>query len=144
MEKFDEGVQQRIRWKPEEVSAEMQRKNDLEDRFYFTPAEFLRPGLIRSFFSRFKAIREKQTETVVVDGLEEENDDEFDDNQVAEETEQRNNLRNSMGISNEQSSPPASSRNQIKEPDQRLIFVRLKNVRHRGNVLVSNKILKYF
>ncbi|CAF1359728.1 unnamed protein product [Didymodactylos carnosus] len=91
-EKFDEDVQQRIRWKLEEVSGEMQRKNDLKDRFYFTPAEFLKPGLIRSFFSRLKAIREKQTETVVVD----EDDDEFDDNQVVEDTEQRNNLRNSM------------------------------------------------
>ncbi|CAF4633327.1 unnamed protein product, partial [Didymodactylos carnosus] len=36
-EKFDEDVQQRIRWKPEEVSAEMQRKKDLKNRFYFTP-----------------------------------------------------------------------------------------------------------
>ncbi|CAF1232184.1 unnamed protein product [Didymodactylos carnosus] len=33
-EKFDEGVQQTIRWKPEEVSAEMQRKRDLKNRFY--------------------------------------------------------------------------------------------------------------
>ncbi|CAF0879942.1 unnamed protein product [Didymodactylos carnosus] len=49
-EKFHEGVQQRIRWKPEEVSAEMQRKKDLKNRFYFTPAEFLKPSQIRSFF----------------------------------------------------------------------------------------------
>ncbi|CAF1030815.1 unnamed protein product [Didymodactylos carnosus] len=112
-------LQQRIRWKPEEVSAEMQRKNDLKDRFYFTPAEFLKLGLIRSFFSRWKAIREKQTETVVVDEVEEEDDDEFDDNQVVEETEQRNNLRNSMEISNEQASPPASSRNRTVSPDNR-------------------------
>ncbi|CAF0767298.1 unnamed protein product [Didymodactylos carnosus] len=117
-EKFDEGVQRRIRWKPEEVSAEMQRKNDLKDKFYFTPAEFLKPDLIRSFFSRLKAIREKQTETVVVDEVEEEDDDEFDDNQVVEE--QRNNLRNSMGISNEQSSPPASSQNRAVSPDKRV------------------------
>ncbi|CAF1125242.1 unnamed protein product [Didymodactylos carnosus] len=97
----------------------MQRKNELKDRFYFTPAEFLKPGLIRSFFSRLKAIREKQTDTIVVDKMEEEDDDEFDDNQVVEETEQRNNLRNSMGISNEQSSPPACSRNRAVSPDKR-------------------------
>ncbi|CAF0898845.1 unnamed protein product [Didymodactylos carnosus] len=66
-----------------------------------------------------RAIREKQTETVVVDEVEEEDDDEFDDNQVVEETEQRNNLRTSMGISNEQSSPPASSRNRAVSPDKR-------------------------
>ncbi|CAF1071012.1 unnamed protein product, partial [Didymodactylos carnosus] len=36
-----------------------------------------------------------------------------------EETEQRNNLRYSMGISNEQSSPPASSRNRPMSPDTR-------------------------
>ncbi|CAF1594343.1 unnamed protein product, partial [Didymodactylos carnosus] len=78
-EKFDEGVQQRIRWKPEEVSAEMQRKKDLKNRLYCTPAEFLKPGQIRSFFSRLKSIRGKQTETVVVDEVEEEEDDEFDD-----------------------------------------------------------------
>ncbi|CAF1138555.1 unnamed protein product [Didymodactylos carnosus] len=97
----------------------MQRKNDLKDRFCFTPVEFLKPGLIRSFFSRLKAVREKQTETVIVDEVEEEDDDDFDDNQVVEETEQRNNLRNSMGISNEQSSPPASSRNRAVSPDKR-------------------------
>ncbi|CAF1127014.1 unnamed protein product [Didymodactylos carnosus] len=66
-----------------------------------------------------KAIREKQTKTVVVDEVEEEDDDEFDDNQAVEETEQRNNLRNSMGISNEQSSPPASFRNRAVSPDKR-------------------------
>ncbi|CAF1610275.1 unnamed protein product [Didymodactylos carnosus] len=64
-------------------------------------------------------IRGKQTETVVVDEVDEEDDDEFDDNQVVEETEQRNNLRNSMGISNEQSSRPVISRNRAVSPDKR-------------------------
>ncbi|CAF1207670.1 unnamed protein product, partial [Didymodactylos carnosus] len=101
-EKFDEGIQQRIRWKPEEVSAEMQRKKDLNNRFYSIPAEFLKTGQVRSFFSRLKSIRGKQTETVVADEGEEEDDEEFDDNnQVVEEIEQRNNLRYSMGISGE-------------------------------------------
>ncbi|CAF1520534.1 unnamed protein product [Didymodactylos carnosus] len=57
--------------------------------------------------------------TVVVDEVEEEDDDEFDDNQVVEETERRNNLRNSMGISNEESLPPTSSRNRAVSPDKR-------------------------
>ncbi|CAF1109585.1 unnamed protein product, partial [Didymodactylos carnosus] len=66
-----------------------------------------------------KSIRGKQTETVVVDEVEEEDDDEFYDDQVVEETEQRNNLRNSMEISNEQSSPPTFSRNRAVSPDKR-------------------------
>ncbi|CAF1522884.1 unnamed protein product, partial [Didymodactylos carnosus] len=88
---------------------------DGEDTIRITPDR----GWALSFFSRLKSIRGKQTETVVVDEVEEQDDDEFDDNQVVEETEQRHNLRNSMGISNEQSSPPAFSRNRAVSPDKR-------------------------
>ncbi|CAF1487961.1 unnamed protein product, partial [Didymodactylos carnosus] len=93
---------------------------------YVNLTQHLRTGKHRRRIERssmrdmdLKAIREKQTKTVVVDEVEEEDDDEFDDNQAVEETEQRNNLRNSMGISNEQSSPPASFRNRAVSPDKR-------------------------
>ncbi|CAF4471540.1 unnamed protein product [Didymodactylos carnosus] len=81
-DKFDQGLKEKIRWKPEGVAAEMQQKKRSDGKFLFSSAEFLKTGQIRSFFSRLKNTRGKLG---AVQEIDEEDNDEFKDDQVMSE-----------------------------------------------------------
>ncbi|CAF3420316.1 unnamed protein product [Rotaria socialis] len=56
--KFNDGIKNNIRWKPETVAAEMECLKE-KGAFVFAEKEFLKASQIRSYFSRLKSNRQK-------------------------------------------------------------------------------------
>jgi len=86
--KFNDGIKNNIRWKPEAVVAEMEC---LKDRgvFVFSDNEFLKASQIRSYFSRLKSNRQKLNVEDCVD----EDVEAFKEEQAIDEAVQRRQLR---------------------------------------------------
>jgi hypothetical protein len=88
--KFNDGVENKIRWKPEAVAAEMECLK-VKGVFVFADNEFLKASQIRSYFSRLKSSRQKHMKIEHCD-----NDDveAFKEEQAIDEVIQRRQLRN--------------------------------------------------
>jgi hypothetical protein len=88
--KFNDGIKNNIRWKPEVVATEMECLKD-KGVFVFADNEFLKASQIRSYFSRLKSSREKGLKIEDCD-----NDDveAFKEEQAIDEVVHRRQLRN--------------------------------------------------
>ncbi len=88
--KFNDGIKNNTRWKPEAVAAEMESLKD-KGVFVFADNEFLKASQIRSYFSRLKSSRQKDLKIEDCD-----NDDveAFKEEQAIDEVVQRRQLRN--------------------------------------------------
>ena len=58
--KFNDGIKNTIRWKPEAVTAEMEHLKD-KGTFVFSTTKFLKPNQIHSYFSTLKSSQQKKT-----------------------------------------------------------------------------------
>jgi hypothetical protein len=93
-QKFDEGIEKNMRWKPESVVAQMETLK-VNNAFYFPVDEILKAGQIRSFFSRIKSSRQKKT-NAKINECEEEDSEEFKDDQAVTERRKRYNLHDDV------------------------------------------------
>lgn len=91
-EKFDDGIKNNVRWKPEAVVAEMERLKD-KGVFVFADDGLLKASQIRSYFSRLKSSRQKNLN---VKDCEEEDGEAFKEEQAIDEAVQRRQLRDKV------------------------------------------------
>jgi hypothetical protein len=86
--KFNDGVKNNKRWKPEAVTAEIECLKD-KGVFVFAENEFLKASQIRSYFSRLKSNRQKRNVEDCID----EDVEAFKEEQTIDEAVQRRQLR---------------------------------------------------
>ena len=90
--KFNDGIKNSIRWKPEAVAAEMECLKE-KGAFVFANNEFLKASQIRSYFSRLKSNRQKKlkVEDFIDDDVEA-----FKEEQATDEAVQRRQFRHKV------------------------------------------------
>ena len=86
--KFDDGIKNNIRWKPEAVDTEMECLKD-KGVFVFANNELLKPSQIRSYFSPLKSHRQKLN----IEDCADEDVEAFKEEQAIDEAVQRRQLR---------------------------------------------------
>jgi hypothetical protein len=87
--KFNDGIKNNIRWKPEAVAAEMECLKD-KGVFVFADNEFLKASQIRSYFSRIKSSRQKN---IKIEDCDNDDVEAFKEEQAIDEMVQRQQLR---------------------------------------------------